>query len=201
MRRTHLAVQAGVILSLVAFVGWPAFRPVRAQSIWRYAPEAVLQTRTLDAARFAGESAAGSSHSSELTTRGQLNTLLGVARTSLNASIPYARILLRNVRTGAVVAETVAIADGQFALFDVDNDTYVIEILNSDGSVVATSIVTNMAPGELRRTEIRVPSSANAVAASLAHTLDATAPRAIRAAHDAGVTRTTATAVAQVSPR
>ena len=55
MRRTHLGVQIAIVLAMVAFVSWPQFRPVRAQSVWRYAPAAVLQARTLDAARYAGD--------------------------------------------------------------------------------------------------------------------------------------------------
>ena len=57
MRRTHLGVQIAIVLAMVVFVSWPQFRPVRAQSIWRYAPAAVLQARTLDAARYAGDGA------------------------------------------------------------------------------------------------------------------------------------------------
>ena len=52
MRRTHLGVQAAIVLTMVAFVSWPEFRPVRAQSVWRYAPDAVLLARTQDAERF-----------------------------------------------------------------------------------------------------------------------------------------------------
>jgi hypothetical protein len=58
MRRTHLGVQAAIVLTMVTFVSWPQFRPVRAQSVWRYAPAAVLEARANDAARFAGDRAA-----------------------------------------------------------------------------------------------------------------------------------------------
>ena len=55
MRRTHLGVQAAIVLTMVVLVSWPEFRPVRAQSVWRYAPAAVLQARTSDAERFSGD--------------------------------------------------------------------------------------------------------------------------------------------------
>lgn len=59
MRRTHLGVQAAIVLTMVASVSWPQYRPARSpqssQSVWRYAPSAVLQARTNDAARFAGD--------------------------------------------------------------------------------------------------------------------------------------------------
>ena len=48
MKRTHLGVQAAIVLTMVALVSWPEFRPVRAQSVWRYVPSAVVQARTSD---------------------------------------------------------------------------------------------------------------------------------------------------------
>src|SRR5215218_708759 len=107
MRRTHLGLQAAIVLSMVTFVSWPQFRPVRAQSVWRYAPNSVLQARTADAARFAGDPAAGGrsgfgiDNAAFTAADGARNglmegTLLGVARTSLNMPIPYARVVLRN---------------------------------------------------------------------------------------------------------
>src|SRR5258705_7024518 len=55
MKRTHLAVQAAIVLTMVASVSWPQFQPVRAQSVWRYVPAAILQAKTTDAARFTGD--------------------------------------------------------------------------------------------------------------------------------------------------
>ena len=39
---------------------------------------------------------------------GKLNALIGFAKTALNAPIPYARLVLRNIRTGQIVARITA---------------------------------------------------------------------------------------------
>jgi hypothetical protein len=52
MKGRHLGVQTAIVLTMVAFVSWPQFRPIRAQSVWRYAPAAAQQARTDDAARY-----------------------------------------------------------------------------------------------------------------------------------------------------
>ena len=51
---------------------------------------------------------------------GKLNALLGFARTSLNAPIPYARVLLRNILTGQVMGRGVANDQGMFSFVDLD---------------------------------------------------------------------------------
>jgi hypothetical protein len=203
-------------------VSWPEFRPVRAQSVWRYVPSAVLQARTSDAARFAGDNVAHrramaldetafttakvpSAPAYYLTPAaaaagGKVNALLGTARTSLNASIPHARIVLRNIRTGEALAQTTANEEGQFTFLDVEASTYIVELLGADGAVVATSQMVTMVRGELRLVEVRVAAAAAAVKASLGNTLTPTAPQATRVASTNNVTRTTTSQALAVSP-
>lgn len=222
MKRTHLGVQAAVILTMVTLVSWPEFRPVRTQSVWRYVPAAVLEARTSDAARFVGDRATlppamslnqtafndskvpdASAHyatPAAAAAGGKLSALRGVARTSLNASIPYARVVLRNIRTGQVLAQTTANADGQFTFTDVEANSYIVELLGADGAVVATSSMLTIARGELRLTEVRVAAAAAAVKASLGNTLAPTAPQATTIASSNNVTRTTTSQVMAVSP-
>src|SRR6266850_1266999 len=52
MNRAHIGVQAVIVLTMVVFVSWPQFRPLRAQSVWRYAPAVVQQAKTDDAATY-----------------------------------------------------------------------------------------------------------------------------------------------------
>jgi hypothetical protein len=224
-----LGVQIAIVLAMVAFVSWPQFRPVRAQSIWRYAPAAVLQARTLDAARYAGDGGAGRSGMSlnEAAFRsaardsigatdrsdasylspavaavgGKLNALLGFARTSLNVPIPYARVLLRNIITGQVIARGVADDQGMFSFLDLDTNSYIVELLGPDGSVVATSSIMSLARGEVRRTEIRAAAAATTVKASFGNALTGTLDTAANVASSNGVTKTTATLTTQESPR
>ena len=226
MRRTHLGVQIAIVLTMVSFVSWPQFRPVRAQSVWRYAPAAVLQARTLDAARYAGagrpgmrlnEAAFKSAWRDSIgaTDRGnafylspaiaalggKLNALLGFARTSLNVPIPYARVLLRNIITGQVIARGVANDQGMFSFLDLDTSSYIVELLGPDGSVIATSSIMSVARGDVRRTEIRAAAAATTVAASFGNALTGTLDTAANVASSNGVTKTTATLTTQESPR
>jgi hypothetical protein len=226
MRRTHLGVQAAFILSLVAFVSWPQFRPVHPQSIWRYAPNAVVEAETQDAARFAGDPAAAArasfaqnqtSYADATAGRsqgpqyyptaavaaagGRLNALVGLARTSLNVPIPFARVLLRNIRTGQVFAQAVANKDGQFSFVDLDTSAYIVELLGPDGSVVATSSLVSLARGDVGQTVVRAPAAAQTIAATLGNRLTASAAQATTVAAGNDVTRTTTAESTPLSPR
>jgi hypothetical protein len=225
-----LGVQIAIVLAMVASVSWPQFRPARALSVWRYAPAAVLQARTLDAARFAGDGAGAGGPGMSLdgaalrsaardslgaTNRsdafylspsvaalgGKLNALLGFARTSLNVPIPYARVLLRNIITGQVMARGIANDQGMFSFLDLDTSSYIVELLGPDGSVIATSSIKSLARGDVRRTEIRAAAAATTVAASFGNALTGTLDTAANVASSNGVTRTTATLTTQESPR
>lgn len=234
MRRTHLGVQAAIVLSMVTFVSWPQFRPARAQSVWRYAPAAVLQARTSDAARFAGDAASGTrrpiidqtAFTTTTTTTttmqnplgqvqnepaysttaavaamgGKLNALVGFARTSLNAPIPYARVLLRNIRSGQVSGMTTADERGRFSFLDLDANAYVVELLAADGAVVAASPMVSLSRGEVRQTEVRAVAAAKTVAATLGNVTTPALPQATTVAASNDVTRTTSTLTPQVTP-
>src|SRR5215212_12268163 len=92
MRRAHLAVQAVIVLAMVAFVSWPQFRPVRTQSVWRYAPASVLQARTSDAARFAGEGATGGRRPAIGLDRDTFTTADGTANALAGGGFSYTPI-------------------------------------------------------------------------------------------------------------
>lgn len=236
MKRTHLAVQTAIVLAMVALVSWPQFRPVRAQSVWRYTPSAAQQARTddaaqysdaagvirrtsvgvgqatfttnvpltqTDAARRAGELAARTFFTPEPVAAlgGKVNALIGMARTSLNAPIPYAKVVLRNIRTGQVQARATANEQGQFSFVDLDASLYIVELLGADGSVVAASQMVTLARGDVRQTEVRAAASATTIAASFGDALTGTLPQATTVASSNDVTRTTPTLVAQESSR
>jgi len=234
MMRTHLGVQAVIVTAMVASVSYPQFRPVRAQPVWRYAPVAVLQAQTLDAARFAGDAVRSrpaailDRDNAAFTTPvpaaenpviktppdvsyltpaavavlgGKTNALLGFARTSLNTPIPYARVVLRNIRTGEVFARTTANQRGEFSFVDVDSNSYVVELLGADGSVAAASPLVTMGRFEVQETALRVAAAADAVTASLGNTLAPTLQQATAVAASNDVTRTTSMQTTQESPR
>lgn len=203
MRHTHLGVQAAIVLAMVALVSWPEFRPMRARSVWRYAPDSVLLARTQDAARFGGGKKLSNQwgYSAPATTARSLNALNGSALTSLNAPIPYARIVLRNIQTGEVLAQTTANAEGEFSFLDLAANVYIVELIGADGAVLGTSsLVAGMTPGELRNVQVRVASAAAAVRSAVGNTLTGAAMQATSVAAANGVTRTTTTQATAVSP-
>ena len=236
MRRVHLGVQAAIVFAMIASVSSPQFRRVQAQPIFRYAPVAVLQAKTNDAARFAGDSRAGRAWAggslnnaayttaTDGTTRnrilgaqddlsyyytpaavavlgGKVNALIGFARTSLNTPIPYARVVLRNIRTGMIMARAVANERGEFSFVDLESNAYVVELLGQDGSVVAASPLVNMNRGDVQQTALRVAASAGAVTASFGNTLTPSLEQATAVAAGSDVTRTTTSQTTQESPR
>lgn len=97
---------------------------------------------------------------------GKINAVLGRARTSLNTPIPYARVLLRNLRTGAIEARATANEEGRYSFLDVDASAYIVELLGADGTVVAASEMVAMTPGDLRETTVRVSATAATTAAT-----------------------------------
>lgn len=233
MRTTHLGLQAAIVLTMVAFVSWPQFRPVRTQSVWRYFPSAVLQAKTDDAARFAGTAAAGqhpamrvaqtsfvdstpagavnvagsASTAGYRTSQavaaagGKLNALIGIARTSLNMPIPFARIVLRNIGTGQVFSRTMADEQGAFSFVDLDANAYIVELLDQDGAVVATSSTLTMTRGEVKQTIVRAASAASTINVSFGNNTAATLPRATTVAASNDVTPTSSAVQTQESPR
>jgi hypothetical protein len=225
MKRTHLGIQAIVVLAMVWFVSWPEFRPVRAQSIWRYSPEAALEARTADAARYTSTGAPSSRRVSidpsptppsptPLTVNdeqlgftpgpiavlgGRNNALVGLAQNSLNAVIPRARVVLRDIRTGAALQQTTADDLGQFSFVDIAPSDYIVELLGQDGSVVAASEVVTTSKSGLLRTVVRVAAAATAVVAVLSKELSPTLPQVNTLATSSDVTRTTTTQTPRVT--
>jgi hypothetical protein len=231
MKRTHLGIQAIIVLTMVWFVSWPEFRPVRAQSIWRYSPEVALEARTADAARYTTEAAASSRRRPAASARssstsfvptphdslvvgderleftpgaiaalgGRDNALVGLAQNSLNAVIPHARVVLRDIRTGEALQQATADELGQFSFIDLLPSEYIVELLGPDGSVVAASEVVTTSKGRLLRTVVRVAAAAAAVVAVLSMELSPTLPHVNTLATSSDVTRTTTTQTPRVT--
>lgn len=132
---------------------------------------------------------------------GRVNALVGFARTSLNAPIPYARVVLRNIVTGEIVARAMANDQGRFLFLDLDANAYVVELLGPDGSVIAISPLVTLGRGDLRQTEIRAAASATTIAASFGGAMTGALPRATTVAVNSDVTPTTPALTTQESPR
>ena len=139
-----------------------------------------------------------------LEAGGSINAVMGRARTSLNTPIPFARLLLRNIRTGAIEARATANEEGRYSFLDVEASAYVVELLGADGSVIASSEMVAMAVGDVRETTVRVSANALASAAAFGGRLTgliAESPTQRGPLQD-GITRTadTLTQIANVSP-
>jgi hypothetical protein len=225
MKRTHLGIQAIIVLAMVWCVSWPEFRPVRAQTIWRYSPEAALEARTADAARYTNPGVVSSRReppSQPLPSPtpqsplvddehlgftpgaiavlgGRNNALVGLAQNSLNAVIPRARVVLRDIRTGDALQQTTADDLGQFSFIDLTPSDYIVELLGPDGSVVGTSEVVTTSKGGLLRTVVRVAAAATAIVAALSMELSPTLPQVNTLATTSDVTRTTTTQTPRVT--
>jgi hypothetical protein len=132
---------------------------------------------------------------------GKVNALVGMALTSLNAAIPYAKLVLRNVLTGQVRARATANQQGQFSFLDLDGSLYVVELLDADGAVVAASQLVALGRGDVRMTDVRAASAAKIVAASFGNALNATMAKVTTVATNDDVTRTTPALLAQESSR
>ena len=229
MKQTLLGIQAVIVLAMVSFVSWPQFRPVRAQSIWRYSAEGARAARTADAARYTSADAASprrtfadepASPTPLISTPddsgagdqqldftpgaiavlgGRNNALVGLAQNSLNAVIPHARVVLRDIRTGEALQQGVADELGQFSFVDLPPSDYVVELLGQDGSVVAASEVVTASKGRLLRTVVRVAAAVTAVLAVLNMNASPTLPQVNPLARISDVTRTTTTQTPRVT--
>jgi hypothetical protein len=77
----------------------------------------------------------------------QLGTVTGVAQASSGAPFANHNARLRSVRNGDVTATTTTTPAGSFEFSSVAPGSYVVEIVDAAGRVVATSGVTSVAAG------------------------------------------------------
>jgi len=117
----------------------------------------------------------------------RINAIVGYTRTSANEAIPFARVWLRNVRTGEIEARAVADQFGQFLFLDIHPTGYVVELIGPDGTVIAASALVSIGNGDVRQTALFVPVGGPRRATAPAAT--AGAPQMINTAVDTGVSR------------
>jgi Carboxypeptidase regulatory-like domain len=87
-------------------------------------------------------------------------TILGTAWKADNTPIPQARVRLRNVTTGRPAATSVANGRGQFTFASVEPGSYLVELVNDEGKVLALGQVFNIGPGETVATFVRLSARA-----------------------------------------
>jgi hypothetical protein len=86
----------------------------------------------------------------------RVTSIVGAAWNADNSPIREARLRLRNAVTGQVDATIIGDTDGQFTFSDVEGGTYVVELVNDRGKVLALGQAFVVAPGETVATFVRL---------------------------------------------
>jgi hypothetical protein len=103
-------------------------------------------------------------------------SIAGTAWKADNTPLPGARVRLRSVVTGKIAGAALADDHGQFRFDQVPAGTYIAELVDESGSVLAVGHVFSAAPGETVATFVRLSTHvpwydgffANAAAAAIA---------------------------------
>ena len=117
---------------------------------------------------------------------GKINGIIGRVRTTLNASVPHARLVLRNVVSGQVEARATADEEGRFTFLDVMPSGYVVELVGPDGAVLAASELVSVDLGDLQETSVRV-SASQGPPALFGNTFTSTSDEPLATAEEDGV--------------
>ena len=126
-----------------------------------------------------GKDASG--RASEGARKAADSSITGVAWDHNNAPLPHARLRLRSTVTGSIEAVTAANESGRFSFPGVEGGTYVIELVDELGKVLALGNVFTVGAGETITTFLRLSTkvpwfrgffgnAASAVAATAAST-------------------------------
>jgi hypothetical protein len=125
-----------------------------------------------------------------LARGGKLNGIFGYALSATNGPVPFARVVLRNLATGLVEARGAANEHGEFTFLDVmPGKGYIVELLDENGSVVATSEVIEIELNDLRDTTVRMSGRQSAL---FGGAIGPSAQQAVAAAANNGVNRVAA---------
>jgi hypothetical protein len=128
----------------------------------------------------------------------QSNAIIGMVRIlGTDKVVANARLVLRHIRTGIIEARAVANGAGQFSFFSVDPSEYLVEFVDEQGAVIATSAPLLIANGELKETTLQITAMSVMKTAAV---MTPTAPEVLSVAADRGVTRTTSPQQS-ISPR
>jgi hypothetical protein len=103
----------------------------------------------------AGQSA-GAAVAAKTTAQAHEASVVGAAWSADGTGIPNARLRLRNVTTGKIAMVTKADDTGQFRLDNVPAGSYVVELVEETGKVLALGHVFTVARGETVATFVRL---------------------------------------------
>ena len=83
-------------------------------------------------------------------------SVMGFAWSATNDPLPNVDVQLRNLLTGTVEARSRTSDAGEFLFTDLEGGTYVVELINDSGRVVALGAPFTVAPGETVATFVRL---------------------------------------------
>lgn len=104
----------------------------------------------------AGAGVARAARPSASAGAGRGTSVQGAAWNADDTPIPDARVRLRNVDSGQIVAAVVADQLGQFTFTNMEGGTYLVELVSDGGRVLAVGHVFTIAPGETVATFVRL---------------------------------------------
>ena len=130
---------------------------------------------------------------SVLALGGKVNGILGRAWDALNSPMPAARLQLRSLTDGRLEARAVADGSGEFAFLDVMPDGYIVELVGSQGAVIAVSDPIFIEADDVQLTSVRAAAAAR-WRALFGNVLASTVDEPVAAASRDGVDAVTAPA-------
>lgn len=123
-------------------------------------------------------------------------TVRGMVWNADNTPVPAGRVRLRNLHTGRVEAAAVTTERGQFTFEKIQHGSYLTEVVDESGKVIAVGQSFRLETGETVATFVRLPARQSWFAGAFSNT----AAAVIAAASSAGVTAIGSTAP-PVSPQ
>ena len=90
------------------------------------------------------------------TLTAHAGTVAGIARDGADKAIPAARLRLRDLNSGRILMTTRSDQEGRFQFTGVPAGTYLVELVDENGIVVAVGHTFTMPPGETIATFIRL---------------------------------------------
>lgn len=121
-----------------------------------------------------------------------LTTIQGNALDALNHTLPHRMVRLRDARSGRIVDQQLTDEAGVFSFQSVEPGSYIVELVDSDDSILAASQLINVNAGDTASAIVKLPFRIPPFGGVLGHGV-ATAVAIVLAAGSAAVLGTVAT--------
>ena len=145
------------------------------------------------------QGAAGAAASKLLpgTRAGVLSSVQGNAMSGSNSALTDTIVRLRDVRYGRVLSTVTTDKQGMFVFRGVDPGNYVVEVMNSNNTVLASSQMLSVSPGEAVSALVKLPFRIPPLAGLLGNSSQTTAQAVSTAAQAVTAAATSSNTVAE----